>query len=171
MAAGPWRASPAVPPTARFLDALVPDRPVFLPNRDHHGAWVNSRALELAGIDARTPDPVDGRIERDARRRARPGMLQEGAMELVAAHLPGDHRGRAPGRAAPRPGPAALARHHRLAGRRSSAPRVRLGDVAGAYRAAVTKDLLTARVVGALWWERDQGLEQVDELLARPRAS
>ena len=30
---------------------MVPDRPVFLPNRDHHGAWVNSRALELAGVD------------------------------------------------------------------------------------------------------------------------
>ena len=78
---------PGGAPDRAFLDALVPDRPVFLPNRDHHGAWVNTRALELAGIDARTPDPVDGRIERDADG-APTGMLQEGAMQLVAQHIP-----------------------------------------------------------------------------------
>ena len=78
---------PGGTPDRAFLDALVPDRPVFLPNRDHHGAWVNTRALEIAGLDARTPDPVDGRIERDAKG-APTGMLQEGAMELVAAHVP-----------------------------------------------------------------------------------
>ena len=59
-------AFPGGTPTAADLDAVVADRPVFLPNRDHHGAWVNSRALELAGVDARTPDPPHGRIERDA---------------------------------------------------------------------------------------------------------
>src|SRR5262245_45644549 len=55
---GPWiqgggwmmAAFPGGTPTVEDLDAVVPDRPVFLPNRDHHGAWVNSRALELAGI-------------------------------------------------------------------------------------------------------------------------
>ena len=36
-------------PTRELLDAVVPDRPVFLPNRDGHGAWVNSKALALAG--------------------------------------------------------------------------------------------------------------------------
>ncbi|WP_181807165.1 amidohydrolase family protein, partial [Streptomyces shenzhenensis] len=50
-------------PTKELLDAVVPDRPVYLPNRDHHGAWVNSRALELAGIGRDTPDPADGRID------------------------------------------------------------------------------------------------------------
>ncbi len=74
-------------PDRRVLDELVPDRPVFLPNRDHHGAWVNTRALEIAGIDAHTPDPVDGRIEREPD--GTPiGALQEGAMELVTAHVP-----------------------------------------------------------------------------------
>src|SRR6266545_2650231 len=53
-------------PRAEDLDRVVPDRPAFLVNRDHHGAWVNSRALELAGIDERTPDPADGRLDRDA---------------------------------------------------------------------------------------------------------
>ena len=77
-ASGSWAAagrcppSPAATPTAADLDAVVPDRPVFLPNRDHHGAWVNSRALELAGIDRRHPRP--GRRPDRARRRrpARP---------------------------------------------------------------------------------------------------
>ena len=38
-------AFPGGNPTAADLDTVVADRPVFLPNRDHHGAWVNTRAL------------------------------------------------------------------------------------------------------------------------------
>src|SRR6185437_5711277 len=64
-------------PTAEQLDVVVGDRPVFLVNRDHHGAWANARALELAGITRETPDPPDGRIERDANGEPR-GTLQEG---------------------------------------------------------------------------------------------
>jgi len=56
---------PGGTPRAEDLDRVVSDRPVFLPNKDGHGAWVNSRALELAGITAATPDPAAGRIERD----------------------------------------------------------------------------------------------------------
>jgi len=74
-------------PTRELLDAVVPDRPVFLPNRDGHGAWVNSKALTLAGIDRLTPDPADGRIERDAEGEPS-GMLQEGAAWLVERLLP-----------------------------------------------------------------------------------
>ena len=59
----------------------------MLLNRDHHGAWVNHRALELAGLRRGTPDPPDGRLERDATG-APTGMLHEGAMALVARHLP-----------------------------------------------------------------------------------
>jgi hypothetical protein len=87
---GGW-AMPAFPggtPRAADLDTVVPDRPAFLPNRDHHGAWVNSRALELAGIDQRTPDPADGRIERDADGNPT-GTLHEGAMALVSRLAPG----------------------------------------------------------------------------------
>ena len=86
---GGW-AMPAFPggtPRATDLDAVVPDRPVFLPNRDHHGAWVNSRALELAGIDRHTPDPRDGRIERDGDGHPT-GTLHEGATALVSRYLP-----------------------------------------------------------------------------------
>ncbi len=86
---GGW-AMPAFPggtPLAADLDTVVPDRPVFLPNRDHHGAWVNTRALELAGITRETPDPPDGRIERDADGNPS-GTLHEGATALVSRHLP-----------------------------------------------------------------------------------
>ena len=92
---GGW-AMPAFPggnPTAADLDAVVPGRPVFLPNRDHHGAWVNSRALEIAGVDRETPDPPDGRIERDADGHPS-GTLHEGATALVSRHLPRTTRAR-----------------------------------------------------------------------------
>ena len=39
------------------LDRVVPDRPVFLSNRDHHGAWVNSRALALHSAQWRCSQP------------------------------------------------------------------------------------------------------------------
>ncbi|HEY0950874.1 amidohydrolase family protein, partial [Nocardioides sp.] len=86
---GGW-AMPAFPggtPTAADLDAVTGGRPAYLPNRDHHGAWVNTRALELAGVDEHTPDPPDGRIERDADGRPS-GTLHEGATALVSRHVP-----------------------------------------------------------------------------------
>ena len=59
---GGWymAAFPGGTPTTEVLDDMVPDRPAFLANRDGHGAWVNSRALELAGITRDTPDPATG---------------------------------------------------------------------------------------------------------------
>src|SRR5690606_22426210 len=79
---GGWDMSafPGGLPHRSQLDFL--DRPVYLIQRDHHAAWVNSRALELAGIDRDTPDPPDGRIERDADGTPS-GVLHEGAMDLV----------------------------------------------------------------------------------------
>jgi len=64
---GGWTMSafPGGLPTAADLDTVTGGRPAFLPNRDHHSAWVNTAAMTIAGIDARTPDPADGRIERD----------------------------------------------------------------------------------------------------------
>ena len=65
-----------------------PDRPAYLVNRDHHGAWVNTRALELAGIDRGHPGP-GRRTDRARRQRRTPiGTLQEGAMGLVARLVP-----------------------------------------------------------------------------------
>src|SRR5256886_403418 len=86
---GGWTMSafPGGLPTAADLDTVTGGRPAFLPNRDHHSAWVNTAAMTMAGIDARTPDPVDGRIERDEAGRAT-GALHDGAMRLVSAHVP-----------------------------------------------------------------------------------
>ncbi len=51
---------PTTGPTKAELDRLFPDKPVMLVAIDCHSAWVNSKALELAGIDAKTPDPAPG---------------------------------------------------------------------------------------------------------------
>ena len=69
---GGWMLSafPGGLPRRESLDAVVADRPAFFPNREHHGAWVNTAALELAGVDASTPDPGDGRIEPRCRRQS-----------------------------------------------------------------------------------------------------
>lgn len=69
------------------LDAVISDRPVFLASSDGHSAFVNSRALELAGITSSTPDPEDGQIERDDQGEPT-GVLQESAWELVADVIP-----------------------------------------------------------------------------------
>ncbi|MEV0906800.1 amidohydrolase [Streptomyces hokutonensis] len=155
-------------PTKELLDSVVPDRPVYLPNRDHHGAWVNSRALELAGITRDTPDPADGRIERDASGEPA-GTLQEGAMQLVGRltppTTPGDRL-------------AALlhAQRHLHALGITAWQDAIVGKFAGmadpsdAYLTAARDGSLTARVVGALWWDRERGAEQIPELAERRAA-
>jgi len=75
-------------PPRGLLDRLVPDRPAFFTSLDAHSAWVNSRALALAGITRRTADPPpDGVIVRDANGNPQ-GTLRESAMELVSRLLP-----------------------------------------------------------------------------------
>ena len=74
-------------PRREDLDRICPDRPVYLPNRDGHDAWVNTRALELAGITNDTPDPHNGRIARDEHGTA-VGTLHEAAINLVGDLVP-----------------------------------------------------------------------------------
>ncbi|HXF36020.1 MAG TPA: amidohydrolase [Actinomycetota bacterium] len=149
-------------PPKEELDALVPDRPAFLSSRDGHSAWVNSRALELAGVTAGTPDPPDGRIERDARGEPM-GTLHEGAMELVGELAPPTTPER--WEEALRVAQASL---HAL-GITAWQDAIVGGsyDTFDAYVRAAADGSLTARVVGALWWDRHRGEEQIDELLAR----
>ncbi|HEV3291610.1 MAG TPA: amidohydrolase, partial [Streptosporangiaceae bacterium] len=166
---GGWSldAFPGGLPRREALDAVVPDRPVFLPNRDGHGTWVNSRALELAGIDRSTPDPPDGRIERDAAGDPT-GMLQEGAAQLVSRLLPPATENDWD--------QALLAAQSRLlslgitgwqdaiVGRDHGGQGA---DPLDAYLRATRAGTLVANVVGALWWDRNRGLEQLPELLQR----
>ncbi len=151
-------------PVASDLDAAVGDRPVYLANRDHHSAWVSTRALALAGITAATPDPPDGRIERDERG-VPTGALHEGAMTLVERVLPDltvdDYK----------EGLLVAQQYLHSLGITSwqDAWVPLYGDGRGAfeaYLALASSGQLTARVVGALWWERDRGEDQVDEILA-----
>lgn len=70
-------------PTRDDLDPVSPDNPVILTRADGHAAVVNSAALAAAGVDAQTPDPEGGRIEKDASGRPT-GLLIDRAMDLVA---------------------------------------------------------------------------------------
>ncbi len=146
--------------TAAELDSVVSDRPVFLMNRDGHGAWVNSLALEIAGIDAHTPDPPDGRIERNAA--GEPiGTLHEGAADLVGRLAP-------PVSAAEREAGILRAQEYlfSLGVTGWQDAWVTRGDHE-AYLAVAGRGELVAHVTGALWWDRGRGLDQVDELVDR----
>ncbi|GHF26491.1 amidohydrolase [Kordiimonas sediminis] len=74
-------------PHKSLLDEIIPDRPVILTAADGHNSWVNSKAFEMAGVTADTPDPVAGHIEKDADGQPS-GTLRESAMKLMAGILP-----------------------------------------------------------------------------------
>ncbi|MGW1690463.1 amidohydrolase [Streptomyces sp. NPDC002399] len=150
-------------PTRQLLDSVIPDRPVLLTNRDHHGAWANTHALELAGVTRESADPFDGRIEREPDGTPS-GMLQEGATALVSRIVP-------PSTPADRL--AGLLRAQKLlhslgvTGWQDALLGVFGGnpDPSDAYLTAARAGTLTARVTGALWWDRERGAEQIPELL------
>jgi predicted amidohydrolase YtcJ len=75
-------------PTRQMLDSAVPDRPAFLYNNSGHAAWANSAALAAAGITAKTPDPVNGRIQRDANGEPSGVLHEDSAMALVESAVP-----------------------------------------------------------------------------------
>jgi predicted amidohydrolase YtcJ len=166
---GGWTmaAFPGGMPTAADLDTVTGGRPAFLPNRDHHSAWVNTAALEVAGIDPSTPDPQDGRIERDESGRPT-GALHDGAMRLVAMHVP-------PASSAELvAGLVAGQSHLHSLGITSfqdacvgAAGELGMPDSFDTYLMAADYGMLSSHVVGALWWDRDRGLDQIDDLLTR----
>ncbi|MFJ2353491.1 amidohydrolase [Glutamicibacter sp. NPDC087673] len=151
-------------PLASLIDAVVPDRPVSLASRDHHSMWVNSTALQAAGIDANTPDPADGRIER-LEDYSPAGTLHEGAMGLIEEHAPATTAELII---------AGLARAQEelisqgITGWQDAMVGAGIGipDAKDAYFAMINDGKLKVRVRGSLWWQRDQGLEQLDGLIA-----
>jgi len=74
-------------PTRQMLDAIEPDRPVALSDAGHHTLWVNSKALELAGVTRNTPQPHGGEIYLDEAGDPT-GYLNETAAELVGRIVP-----------------------------------------------------------------------------------
>ncbi len=75
-------------PDKALLDTASPDSPVYLLSEDGHSAWVNSRALQLAGINRDTPNPVNGRIEHYPNTGEPSGTLREDAILLVSKLIP-----------------------------------------------------------------------------------
>jgi len=156
-------AFPGGTPSRTLLDQVVPDRPVILENRDGHGSWVNTRTLELAGVDATTPDPSHGRIEREADGSPQ-GTLHESAMGLVGSLVPAPsddewlHSARIGQAELHRLG---ITAWHEAAG---------TTPIIGAYRRLAEAGELTGRVTVAQYWRRRRGLGQVDRLIER-RAS
>jgi predicted amidohydrolase YtcJ len=73
--------------TAADLDRISSTRPVALHGIDGHTEWVNTKALQLAGITAETPDPPGGEIERDANGQPT-GFLKDAAQGLVDSIIP-----------------------------------------------------------------------------------
>ena len=144
-----------------ILDELVPDRPVYLVSADGHSAWVNSIALDIAGIDEDTPNPSGGIIDRDPVTGEPIGSLQEqGAMNLVEDKIPK---------------PSLQDRIAALEYVRDMLHGYGITSVQEAY--AFEPDLeayahldkagqLKLRVVAALWWEREQTEEQIPYLEA-----
>ncbi len=162
---------PGGTPTAADLDAVTAGRPAFLPNRDHHSAWVNTAALTLAGVTGQTPDPADGRIERD-HAGLPAGALHDGAMRLVAARVP------APTAQDLTAGLLAAQRHLHSLGITSiqdacvgEAGELGMPDSFGTYQSAAAGGLLTCRVNGSLWWDRSRGLRQLADLQTRREAA
>ena len=74
-------------PSKQSLDEVSTLRPIALDRIDGHALWVNSKALELAGIDASTPDPEGGQILRDSAGQPT-GVLVDNAMNAVKAVFP-----------------------------------------------------------------------------------
>jgi predicted amidohydrolase YtcJ len=149
-------------PRREDLDAIEPHRPAFFPNRDGHSTWVNTKALELAGIDRATPDPDDGRIERDPDGTPT-GCLHEGAAHLVE-------------RLMPEPTTDEMVEGLRIAQAYLHALGITAWQDAivrpedhAIYRMADEAGWLTARVELAMWWDRERGDEQIPELEERSR--
>jgi len=74
-------------PTAAVLDAVAPDRPVWLRRVDGHAGWANSEAMRRAGVTRSTKSPADGQIVRDAAGEPT-GVFVDGAMGLIMRAIP-----------------------------------------------------------------------------------
>ncbi len=159
---GGWELTlfPQANPSRQWLDAIAPDVPAFLYSADGHSAWLNSEGLRRAGITAQTPDPPNGRIERDAAGEPS-GTLRESAAALVEPHLPelpseayveGLRRG------------LAMANRFGITGIHDAAAGP---AVLAAYERLYDDDELTARVVAALPIDPLRGPEQLRALVER----
>ena len=75
-------------PSKYLLDEINNEKPMYFVSADGHSAWVNSKALSIAGINEFTEDPLNGRIEREKGVEIPSGVLREDAMSLVESIIP-----------------------------------------------------------------------------------
>ncbi|ALE06025.1 amidohydrolase [Arthrobacter sp. ERGS1:01] len=154
---------PGGSPLRTLLDDVVPDRPVLLQSRDHHSTWANTAAIQLAGIEATTADPADGRIEREADGTPA-GTFHEGAGELFSdVRPPTDPDFAYLGLLRAQQELIALG----ITGWQDAMVGGGSGDACAVYERAVAEGTLRVHVVGAQWWERTGGIEQVGLMVDR----
>lgn len=153
-------------PNKALLDAVIPDKPAIFYSSDGHTAWTNSLALQAAGITAETPDPVNGRIDRDPVTGEPVGSLQESAMHLVGDLVP--------------PPPEkqrndamryALDYLHSLGITAMQEAYVSVDpedplQALETYQAFADRDELKMHTGVSLLWDSDKGLEQIHDILA-----
>jgi hypothetical protein len=149
---------PEANPLKEDLDTLVPDRPACLSAADGHSSWVNTRALKIAGITKKTPDPAGGRIERDPKTGEPTGTLRESAAGLVEKHIPElaveDYlKGLRAG--------LEMARRFGITSIIEASAREKILD---AYAALDRSGELTLRVLASLYVDTDKGPSEVDRL-------
>ncbi|WP_307842436.1 amidohydrolase family protein [Salinibacterium sp. NG253] len=153
-------------PARQLLDDVIGDRPVMLSSRDHHSVWASTAAIRAAGLDASTPDPADGRIEREADGFPA-GTFHEGAGNSFASVVPEiDDELTYAG--------LLRAQEELLKLGITGWQDAMIGDKVPtlpsnlpAYRRALDEGTLLAHVVGAQWWERERGRDQIPEMLER----
>ncbi len=154
---------PEANPTKEELEGVVRDRPAYLSAADGHSAWVNSRALEIAGVSAATPDPKNGRIERVPRSLEPSGTLREAAMRLV-------------GRFVPEPAPeeyvtgllSGLALANRF-GITSIIEASADDKILSGYEEVDRRGRLTVRVLASIHVDLDKDIEQIEDLAEKRR--
>jgi predicted amidohydrolase YtcJ len=165
VAGGGWAMSdyPGGVPTREALDAIVSDRPALLYSRDYHSAWVNTAALEAAGITRDTPDPAGGRIEHDADGNPA-GTLQESAIALAASLIPEPD---AEERVA---GLLAAQRYYHSLGITACQDALVRQDWQETYERLAASGELVLRVRANLDWDAERDESQLAELVERRRS-
>ncbi|SEJ67440.1 hypothetical protein SAMN04487917_10983 [Arthrobacter sp. yr096] len=157
---------PGGTPTRGLLDAVVQDRPVYLQNRDHHGAWANTAAFAAAAISRDTPDPAGGRFEREPDGTPA-GTVHEGAMDLF-----NDAKPALPYNLAYQ---GLLASQELLLSQGITAwqdawvpiPEGGHADNLKVYMDAANAGDLKVRVTACQWWDRTAGMSQLEAILER----
>lgn len=152
-------------PRKEILDAVTSERPLVFESVGGHSFWVNSKTLELAGINGDTPDPPNGHIDRDPKTGEPVGGLQESAMELVSAFVA-------------KPGAEEIENSILYVAEKFNALGITNWHDAGidldadgnsetlsAYEALKQQGRLTSHVSLAFRWDNDRSLEQIPVIL------